>query len=76
MYRRIRLACGGASPHLQMHPGAEMDADTIGTERLLLTPLGVGDADELVGVLADPGLHEFIGAGPRPWRSCGPASPP
>ena len=53
-----------------------MDEGTIGTERLLLTPLGAGDADELVGVLADPGLHEFIGAGPRPWRSCGPASPP
>jgi hypothetical protein len=43
-----------------------MDADTIGSERLLLTPLGAGDADELVGVLA----------GRRPWRSCGPGLPP
>ena len=41
-----------------------MDEGTIGTERLLLTPLDAGDADELVGVLADPGLHEFIGDRP------------
>lgn len=64
MHRRICLACGAGKPHLQMQLGAEMDEGTIGTERLLLTPLGAGDADELVGVLADPGLHEFIGGRP------------
>jgi RimJ/RimL family protein N-acetyltransferase len=37
---------------------------TIGTGRLLLTPLGPGDADELVEVLADPRLHRFIGGRP------------
>jgi RimJ/RimL family protein N-acetyltransferase len=41
-----------------------LEAESIGTERLLLTPLGVGDADELVGVLADPELHRFIGGRP------------
>jgi RimJ/RimL family protein N-acetyltransferase len=37
---------------------------TIGTRRLLLTPLRPGDADELVKVLADPELHRFIGGRP------------
>ena len=37
---------------------------TIGTERLLLTPLVPEDADEMVEVLADPGLHQFIGGRP------------
>jgi RimJ/RimL family protein N-acetyltransferase len=37
---------------------------TIGTERLLLTPLGPQDADEMVEVLADPRLHQFIGGRP------------
>jgi RimJ/RimL family protein N-acetyltransferase len=41
-----------------------MEADTIGTERLLLTPLGAGDADEMAEVLADPALHRFIGGRP------------
>ncbi len=41
-----------------------MEADTIGTERLLLTPLGTGDAEEMVEVLADPRLHQFIGGRP------------
>ena len=36
----------------------------IGTERLELSPLRVADADELVGVLGDPALHEFIGGRP------------
>jgi RimJ/RimL family protein N-acetyltransferase len=36
----------------------------LGTERLVLTPLAVEDADELVGVLADPALHRFIGGRP------------
>jgi RimJ/RimL family protein N-acetyltransferase len=36
----------------------------IGTRRLLLTPLGQGDADELAEVLADPELHRFIGGRP------------
>jgi RimJ/RimL family protein N-acetyltransferase len=37
---------------------------TIGTERLVLAPLRVADADELVGVLADPALHQFTGGRP------------
>lgn len=36
----------------------------IGTERLLLAPLRPEDADEMVEVLADPRLHEFIGGRP------------
>ena len=41
-----------------------MDAGVITTERLSLTPLRPGDADELAEVLADPRLHEFIGGRP------------
>jgi RimJ/RimL family protein N-acetyltransferase len=41
-----------------------MDRGTITTERLSLSPLRAGDADELAGVLADPRLHEFIGGRP------------
>ena len=37
---------------------------TITTERLLLSPLRVEDAPELVAVLADERLHEFIGGRP------------
>ena len=37
---------------------------TIGTERLLLTPLCPQDADKMVEVLADPRLHQFIGGRP------------
>jgi len=40
------------------------DVSTIVTDRLTLTPLLVGDADEMVGVLADPVLHGFIGGEP------------
>ena len=36
----------------------------IATERLELSPLRVADADELVEVLGDPALHEFIGGRP------------
>jgi hypothetical protein len=39
---------------------------SIGTERLVLSPLRVADAEELAGVLGDPALHEFIGE--RVWR--------
>jgi RimJ/RimL family protein N-acetyltransferase len=42
----------------------EPGGDVIGTERLLLTPLRPADADEMVEVLADPRLHEFIGGRP------------
>ena len=35
-----------------------------GTKRLLLTPLDPQDADEMVEVLADPRLHQFIGGRP------------
>lgn len=34
------------------------------TSRLVLTPLRVEDATEMVGVLADPALYEFIGGSP------------
>ena len=37
---------------------------TIGTRRLLLSPLGQGDADGLAEVLADPELYRFIGGRP------------
>lgn len=34
------------------------------TERLVLTPLGVDDAEEMVVTLADPALYCFIGCEP------------
>ena len=40
------------------------DVSTIVTDRLLLTPLLIGDAEEMVEVLADPALHEFTGGEP------------
>jgi RimJ/RimL family protein N-acetyltransferase len=40
------------------------DVSTIVTHRLLLSPLQVDDADEMVDVLADPALHEFTGGEP------------
>ncbi|MEP7202863.1 MAG: GNAT family N-acetyltransferase [Ilumatobacteraceae bacterium] len=40
------------------------DRSTITTERLLLQPLRVEDADHMVEVLADPALHEFTGGEP------------
>ena len=36
----------------------------ITTARLRLTPLRIEDADELAAVLADEGLHEFVGGRP------------
>jgi RimJ/RimL family protein N-acetyltransferase len=41
-----------------------MTPEPIGTERLRLVPLTPGDADEMVEVLGDPRLHEFIGGHP------------
>jgi RimJ/RimL family protein N-acetyltransferase len=37
---------------------------TIATERLVLHPLRIEDASEMVEVLADPSLHEFTGGRP------------
>ena len=37
---------------------------SIGTERLVLRPLRVADAEEMVAVLGDPALHAFIGGRP------------
>ena len=37
---------------------------SIGTERLVLRPLRVADAEEMVEVLGDPALHEYIGGRP------------
>jgi len=40
------------------------DDSTISTRRLSLTPLQVSDAEDMVGVLGDERLHEFIGGRP------------
>ena len=45
-----------------------MEADTIETERLVLTPLRTGDAEQMAEVLADPRLHLFIGGRERRWK--------
>jgi RimJ/RimL family protein N-acetyltransferase len=42
----------------------ELGDSTIVTSRLVLRPLRVGDAEEMVTVLADPALHEFTGGQP------------
>ncbi|MGW6270663.1 MULTISPECIES: GNAT family N-acetyltransferase [unclassified Streptomyces] len=42
----------------------EVRAREIGTARLVLVPLQVEHADEMAGVLSDPGLHTFIGGSP------------
>ena len=39
-------------------------ARALGGERLELVPLRVGHAEEMAGVLADPGLHAFTGGAP------------
>ena len=41
----------------------------ISTPRLDLVPLRPADADEMVGVLADPSLYSFIGGGPPDRQS-------
>ena len=38
--------------------------ETLTTERLILEPLDVAHASEMVFVLADPALYDFIGGGP------------
>ena len=38
--------------------------EQIETERFFVEPLSVSHADEMVGVLADPSLYEFIGGEP------------
>ena len=43
---------------------AERLPDPIETGRLVLTPLRVDDADEMVGVLASPALYAFTGGEP------------
>jgi RimJ/RimL family protein N-acetyltransferase len=40
------------------------EAPSIATTRLLLNPLRVEDAEEMVTVLGDPSLHEFTGGQP------------
>ncbi|MGB8945802.1 MAG: GNAT family N-acetyltransferase [Streptomyces sp.] len=42
----------------------EVRAQEISTDRLVLVPLQVEHADEMARVLADPGLHTFIGGSP------------
>ena len=39
-------------------------AEIIETRRLVLAPLAAADAEEMVHVLGDPALHEFIGGAP------------
>ena len=41
-----------------------LPVETIVTARLALVPLRVDDADEMVGVLADPALYAFTGDSP------------
>jgi len=48
---------------MRVHVKPDKDS-TISTRRLSLTPLRVEDADEMVGVLGDARLHEFIGGRP------------
>jgi RimJ/RimL family protein N-acetyltransferase len=43
---------------------ARLDDSVITTPRLIVRPLAVDDADEMVHVLADPVLHEFTGGAP------------
>ncbi len=45
-------------------PGSPFDGATITTERLRLAPLQAEDADEMVAVLGDERLHEFVGGRP------------
>ena len=45
-------------------PGDGVNAATISTERLVLTPLRAADADAMVEVLGDERLHDFIGGSP------------
>ena len=41
-----------------------VEAHVVRTRRLTLLPLEVGHAEEMAAVLADPGLHAFIGGVP------------
>jgi len=41
-----------------------VESSTITTDRLVLSPLRISDADEMVAVLADPDLHRYIGGRP------------
>jgi RimJ/RimL family protein N-acetyltransferase len=45
-------------------PGPPIPPSPIATDRLDLTPLRIEDVDEMLAVLADPGLYGFIGGGP------------
>jgi RimJ/RimL family protein N-acetyltransferase len=47
-----------------MCKGQQMIPFSIETERLVLRPLDVNDAGEMVSVLADGSLYEFTGGGP------------
>jgi len=59
-----------------------VEASGVATRRLVLRPLRVEDADEMVTVLADPALHEFMPVGPlvvwvvspMVWRCSPPGS--
>ena len=41
-----------------------LEVSSIATARLVLNPLRVEDAEEMVSVLGDPALHEFTGGQP------------
>jgi RimJ/RimL family protein N-acetyltransferase len=41
-----------------------LSPEPLTTERLLLDPLRVDDAEEMAPLLADPGLHTYIGGAP------------
>ena len=43
---------------------SRLEAEPIGTRRLILLPLRPEHSEEMAGVLADPALHAFIGGAP------------
>jgi RimJ/RimL family protein N-acetyltransferase len=45
-----------------------VEAEPIGTSRLILLPLRPEHAEQMAGVLADPALHAFIGGAPLALR--------
>jgi RimJ/RimL family protein N-acetyltransferase len=56
-----RAAAGGAEPGKEV---LTVEAEPIGTSRLVLLPLRVEHAGEMAVVLGDPALHAFIGGAP------------
>lgn len=53
-----------AAPVLATPPGPAVPAPRLETQRLALAALAVPDAEEMIGVLGDPGLYRFTGGEP------------